>query len=295
MTSRNKALQSAMEYLMTYGWAILIIAVVLGALFQLGIFNASTFTPKAPPGACHVFRPNGPMTSSFINLQGICNGELPQYVAKFDGTSSYSQLSYTPGINPSAFTISVWADVKGGQGTYRSPITSRCTSGTNTYGYMLYANYVNQWQFMTGEGIAAWGTVSGGTVTLNEWVHVVGTYSSGTVSLYLNGQSLGSATYAFSPNTGCPMRIGAGYTEGVPQFFFNGLLSNLQIYNSSLSSNEVSALYNEGIGGAPVKLNNLVGWWPLNGDAKDYSGNNYNTASSGMSFTSEWVNSYSAP
>jgi hypothetical protein len=33
--------QSAMEYLMTYGWAILIIAVVLGALFQLGIFGAA--------------------------------------------------------------------------------------------------------------------------------------------------------------------------------------------------------------------------------------------------------------
>ncbi|HVA83058.1 MAG TPA: hypothetical protein VNF06_02750, partial [Candidatus Aquilonibacter sp.] len=32
-------LQSAMEYLMTYGWAILIIAVVLGVLFQLGVFN----------------------------------------------------------------------------------------------------------------------------------------------------------------------------------------------------------------------------------------------------------------
>jgi hypothetical protein len=28
-----------MEYLMTYGWAILIIAVVLGALFQLGVFG----------------------------------------------------------------------------------------------------------------------------------------------------------------------------------------------------------------------------------------------------------------
>jgi len=34
-------IQSAMEYLMTYGWAILIIAVVLGALYQLGIFNSS--------------------------------------------------------------------------------------------------------------------------------------------------------------------------------------------------------------------------------------------------------------
>ncbi|MEM3827532.1 MAG: hypothetical protein QXR58_02950 [Candidatus Micrarchaeaceae archaeon] len=34
--------QSAMEYLMTYGWAILIIAVVLGALFSLGVFNSSS-------------------------------------------------------------------------------------------------------------------------------------------------------------------------------------------------------------------------------------------------------------
>ncbi len=34
-------LQSAMEYLMTYGWAILIIAVVLGVLYYLGIFNGA--------------------------------------------------------------------------------------------------------------------------------------------------------------------------------------------------------------------------------------------------------------
>ncbi|MCL5238856.1 MAG: hypothetical protein M1286_00050 [Candidatus Marsarchaeota archaeon] len=34
--------QSAMEYLMTYGWAILIIAVVLGALFSLGVFSSGT-------------------------------------------------------------------------------------------------------------------------------------------------------------------------------------------------------------------------------------------------------------
>jgi len=37
----KRRLQSAMEYLMTYGWAILIIAVVLGALYQLGVFGSS--------------------------------------------------------------------------------------------------------------------------------------------------------------------------------------------------------------------------------------------------------------
>ncbi|MGC8496125.1 MAG: hypothetical protein ACP5MX_02880 [Candidatus Micrarchaeia archaeon] len=33
-----------MEYLMTYGWAILIIAIVLAVLFFLGVFSSSTFT-----------------------------------------------------------------------------------------------------------------------------------------------------------------------------------------------------------------------------------------------------------
>jgi len=39
--------QSAMEYLMTYGWAILIIAVVLGALFSLGVFSGNALLGNA--------------------------------------------------------------------------------------------------------------------------------------------------------------------------------------------------------------------------------------------------------
>src|SRR5690348_16379756 len=41
-------LQGAMEYLMTYGWAILVIAVVLGSLYQLGVFGSggASITPS---------------------------------------------------------------------------------------------------------------------------------------------------------------------------------------------------------------------------------------------------------
>jgi len=45
--------QTAMEYLMTYGWAILIIMVVLAVLFYLGVLNPQTVTPNQctfPPG-----------------------------------------------------------------------------------------------------------------------------------------------------------------------------------------------------------------------------------------------------
>ncbi len=39
-------IQSAMEYLMTYGWAILIIAVVAGVLFESGFFNPGNGTSQ---------------------------------------------------------------------------------------------------------------------------------------------------------------------------------------------------------------------------------------------------------
>ena len=44
--AKPRKAQSAMEYLMTYGWAILIIAVVLGALFELGVFGSASSLPQ---------------------------------------------------------------------------------------------------------------------------------------------------------------------------------------------------------------------------------------------------------
>lgn len=42
--------QAAMEYLMTYGWAILIVIIVAAALFALGVFNPSTYTTSTATG-----------------------------------------------------------------------------------------------------------------------------------------------------------------------------------------------------------------------------------------------------
>jgi len=70
--------QSALEYLMTYGWAIIIIAVVLAALVNLGVFTPSP--PTAIPGSCQVVR----TTTQGAELLGVC-GALPKYVAQFGG------------------------------------------------------------------------------------------------------------------------------------------------------------------------------------------------------------------
>ena len=46
----EKKAQTALEYLMTYGWAILIIIIVGAALYALGVFSPGTFTGKRSTG-----------------------------------------------------------------------------------------------------------------------------------------------------------------------------------------------------------------------------------------------------
>lgn len=43
---RKKKAQAAMEFIMTYGWAILAVTVVIGALVYFGIFSPAKFLPE---------------------------------------------------------------------------------------------------------------------------------------------------------------------------------------------------------------------------------------------------------
>ena len=83
-----------------------------------------------------------------------------------------------------------------------------------------------------------------------------------------------------------PILIGGETSR--PAQSFNGAIADVQIYNASLSANQVQALYLEGMGGAPMKLQNLMGWWPLNGNSGDYSGNNNNGVPTSVAFTSQY-------
>ena len=78
-TDANEKDQVAMEYLLSYGWTTLIIAVVVLILAVLGILSIAS-TPRAEPGACSVYRPYGPGNPSMVSLIGTCYNELPRYI-----------------------------------------------------------------------------------------------------------------------------------------------------------------------------------------------------------------------
>jgi len=46
MRRRNKKGQAAMEFLMTYGWAILVVLAAIGALAYFGVLDIANFLPK---------------------------------------------------------------------------------------------------------------------------------------------------------------------------------------------------------------------------------------------------------
>jgi YVTN family beta-propeller protein len=123
--------QSAMEYLMTYGWAILIVAVVLGALYSLGIFNGANFlggTCIAAPGY-------------------LCTNPLLSTSGKLSFTYGYQGSNVTmvgfactnTTAAPSSFAASGASDLEPGQEESVSvtcPLSSSATIGTQYSGYL---------------------------------------------------------------------------------------------------------------------------------------------------------------
>jgi hypothetical protein len=331
MFQESRKAQSAMEYLTTHAWSLLIIMIVLGLFLWLGIFGFGVH-PRAPPGECQTYRPNGPRTLAGIALVGVCDGELPQFVFVSQGVGDFvlvnsSSAPRSPLNISNNITITAWVDVYGAP--YHDVVTKEGEYGmklnynnaphscapSDSAGFCLEWDTNNSW-------IGTSFPIPAGSI--HQWMFLSASVQDGKYkSWYANGQLIGNqivtanqpeatggcAQYA----TAVPLAIGgdagilantpwgdAGCFPGYGGFgqmkaeWFNGSITNVQIYNSALPPNDIEALYNEGLAGAPIDLMNLAGWWQLNGETNDYSGNNnngqvYNAFYSGGSYDDNYT------
>jgi hypothetical protein len=189
---------------------------------------------------------------------------------RLNGTNSYVQVPYSAKLNASEFTISFWVKLEGGQG-HRSPLTSRNTSPTQ--GFIFYASPSNKWEFWVGND-HSWETVSGSDIALNVWSHLAVTLRGNHLKLYVNGRLEAEKTIAnYSLNNSKPLRIGAGVTEGNPDYLFPGQIDEVQIWNQARSEAEIQSDMNRRLTGNEP---GLMGYWQFTGGiAKDYSPNGY--------------------
>lgn len=275
--------QSAMEYLMTYGWAILAIAIVMVSLYSLGIFNTGNLQPTATPGSCEVVR-----TTAQTSLAGQCNNLIPKYVGQFNGANSYASTG-TKNLptGSGARSVTAWIYYTGTGSPNPYDIFTYGTASSYEFASVFVdanALYFDGFNDMGGGGLS---------VSMNKWYFIAYTYSAtGTqVTLYQNGQSQTASITALNTVLGTSY-IGADIRNA---FYFQGYMSNIQVYNTSLDSSSIQAVYQEGIGGAPIDVRHLVAWWPLNGNANDYSGNNNQGTPSDITWNANWQSGYTAP
>ena len=150
----------------------------------------------------------------------------------FDGTNDYVDCGYNSTINSSTqFTIECW---------YKSSNISveGILFSTNTYGSTPANGYhmeIYQSNLLFQVFPSTSSVQSSITLSNNVWYHLVSTYSSGTINLYVNTVSGGSGTYTFNSSTG-NLLLGR-YPQG--QFSLNGQIAITKFYNRVLSAYEI--------------------------------------------------------
>jgi len=89
------------------------------------------------------------------------------------------------------------------------------------------------------------------SVTANQWMHIVGTYTSGSRKVYADGVLLASDSYS-SLNIGATeMTLGANNDDSQA---FNGSISNFKLYDVALTAEEVAMEYALGRTGKSLNL-----------------------------------------
>ncbi|SEE15632.1 Concanavalin A-like lectin/glucanases superfamily protein [Streptomyces sp. 3213] len=126
--------------------------------------------------------------------------------------------------------------------------------GNNAPGFELYySKGYDRWVFnqyssdtTTATPVRVMQSTAGG-VKAGEWVHLTGTYSSGSdlLSLYVNGALAGTAAYSTPWDARRGLQIGAANLGGTVTNFFPGTIDDVRVFDKPLSSAEVTNLYNK--------------------------------------------------
>ena len=83
-----------------------------------------------------------------------------------------------------------------------------------------------------------------GTLRPGQWYHLAVTRDGSTFALYVNGVQVTSSTDSVViPDASAPLTI--GQAEG--QFFFNGLIDEIGIYDRALSTAEIQSIFNDNV------------------------------------------------
>jgi len=164
----------------------------------------------------------------------------------FNGSSDYIQ-SISSTSFPTSFTVSVWVKHLTSDVYDTMMGIDKAEGGAAGLLYLQKASN-NHWRCtVTNTTNTQFWAESDSTYTDTNWHHIVGTYDDSTKSVKLYVDSvLQSTSPTLTGTRATPngnLEIGAGWYNNAITDFFNGSISNTQIWNRVLSADEVKTFY----------------------------------------------------
>ncbi|KQV15525.1 MULTISPECIES: LamG-like jellyroll fold domain-containing protein [unclassified Kitasatospora] len=119
--------------------------------------------------------------------------------------------------------------------------------GNNSSGFILWPDADNHWHFGMATADSGWSydqVISNGTVALGTWTHLTATYNgnNGAMTLYVNGQPVGSGWHGANLATSGDVLIGAYQYLGDVYSRLKGNVADVQIFREALPANDVALL-----------------------------------------------------
>lgn len=209
------------------------------------------------------------------------SGFANTYSCAFDGSDDYmivaasSDFSFGTGN----FSLNFWFKMNniGSGATAYYPLLDLRPGGSDTAPSFYISNHSGyRFYVWSGSGVIAnYNT----TPAAGEWHHGAYTRDGTTGTVYLNGSSVASGTDNTNYNTSTPAPRTGGPPPSVYGSYLDGLIDELAIFSSALSSSDVTAIYNSGV---PDDLSSYspLGWWRM-GDVNGASGTTITDQGSG--------------
>ncbi|MEM3841284.1 MAG: LamG-like jellyroll fold domain-containing protein [Candidatus Micrarchaeaceae archaeon] len=93
--------------------------------------------------------------------------------------------------------------------------------------------------------------------------------TNNTMQLYINGRLVASGLENGTKFVALTnINIGGAFPGANP---FNGIISNVQIYDAPIGQQQIENLYLQGPSSIPIGGSSLIGWWPFSGSISDFS------------------------
>jgi CSLREA domain-containing protein/uncharacterized repeat protein (TIGR01451 family) len=171
-----------------------------------------------------------------------------------DGSTGYVEVPDGPDVDITGpISIDAWIKTNSLSGQV---IVSKydSTLGDTATSYLLTMTAARQieWVVYKGDGAFVGVMTSGQVVTPGVWTHVVGTFASDQAKIYVDGVDTnaplvgGSTSVPSINNSNTPLRIGITRTAGAGGFAdpFNGVIDEVELFNTAISAADVAAIYN---------------------------------------------------